>query len=132
MLVAVAKPIVEAPMLRAKHSKRAALSLTLAIASCGDDAALPIASNETEGGAMTGGAVSAETGSTTSISDTDSIGTDSGGGGMAFLVTIENLSSRTSLPTPLSPGAWATHADGAMMFLDGDAATAGLRALAED
>ena len=119
-------------MLRAKQCKRAALSLTFAIAGCGDDAALPIASNATEGGAMTGGDVTPETGSTTSISDTEAIETDSGGGAMAFLVTIENLSSRTPLPTPLSPGAWATHAEGAMLFVDGDAGTAGLRALAED
>jgi hypothetical protein len=131
----MAKPTEEAPMLRAKHCKHAALSLTLAMAGCGDDTALPEEGNATEDGGMTSGAVTlttAETGSTTSGSETESLGTDSGGGAMAFLVTIENLSSRTALPTPLSPGAWATHSESESMFVVGDAATAGLRALAED
>jgi hypothetical protein len=121
-------------MLRAKHLR---ILLVLAVG-CGDDGAPPEEGLGTDGDdTATGGGVTLTgpaTGSTTSITDTDpSVGTDSGGGDeVEFVVTIENLSNRTALPTPLSPGAWATHGASARVFMDGEAATPGLETLAEN
>ena len=53
-------------------------------------------------------------------------------GGTMFTVTIENLSSTASLSTPLAPGVWAVHKEGAKLFTEGNPASAGMEKLSED
>lgn len=53
-------------------------------------------------------------------------------GGTQFTVTIENISGSSSLPTPLAPGVWAVHGSSVQLFKAGQAADAGLEAIAED
>ena len=113
-------------MVRSKHL--AALVLALVGTGCGDDDAPPEEVRETDD-SLTGAETTMEPGTTTSITDTD---TDSDGVAMSFLVTIENLSNRTALPTPLSPGVFAVHGGDIQLFTEGDGASPGLERLAED
>lgn len=53
-------------------------------------------------------------------------------GGTEFVLTIENVSANSSLPTPLAPGVWAVHGGEVQLFNTGQAADAGLEAIAED
>jgi hypothetical protein len=51
----------------------------------------------------------------------------------SFVVRIENVSAGSALPTPLSPGVWATHTSAENLFESGAADRAeGLEAVAED
>ncbi len=54
-------------------------------------------------------------------------------GGTMFTVTLENVSDGSSLATPLAPGTWVVHSAGQNpMFAEGEQASPGLEALAED
>ena len=53
-------------------------------------------------------------------------------GGTLFTFTIENISAGSSIPSPLAPGVWAIHQSGVRLFTDGEAANAGIEAVAED
>lgn len=106
----------------------AAILVALVGIGCGDDDAPP-----PEQAPDTDGSTSESLSATTTLTETDpTMGTDSGDGPMSFLVTIENLSNRTALPTPFSPGVWATHDSAVQLFGPGDGASLGLERLAED
>jgi hypothetical protein len=49
-----------------------------------------------------------------------------------FVVTIENRTGDTDVPTPLAPGVAVAHGRGSAILAEGATATAGLEALAED
>ena len=54
-------------------------------------------------------------------------------GGTGFVLTLENISANSSIPTPFAPGTWVIHSKGQYpMFKEGDKASPGLEALAED
>ncbi len=49
-----------------------------------------------------------------------------------FRLRIENISDQSALPTPISPGVWATHGADVQLFTVGEPAANGLEAIAED
>ena len=49
-----------------------------------------------------------------------------------FTITVENVSDESALPTPLAPIVWAVDDKEGLFFKEGDTASAGLQALAED
>lgn len=54
-------------------------------------------------------------------------------GGTLFTLTISNISESSSLPTPFAPGVWVIHtADQLPIFEEGNSASVGLEAIAED
>jgi 6-phosphogluconolactonase (cycloisomerase 2 family) len=53
-------------------------------------------------------------------------------GATEFTVRIENISGDSTLPAPLSPGAWAVHDDTVSFFEVGEPALPGLAEIAED
>ena len=53
-------------------------------------------------------------------------------GGTKFTLLIENISNSSTLPSPLAPGIWVVHDEGAQLFEDGGVASEGLEGIAED
>jgi len=69
----------------------------------------------------------------TACGDDDFSGNGNGNGTSRFTLTLENVSGRTALPGPISPGVWAVHDDSGRLFeLGVPDAGLGLEAIAED
>ncbi len=110
-------------MLTSRSLAITSIVASILVAACADDETTTTGPSNTGGSGATGGAAGGG----------GQGASDGGSGPTQFMVTIENVSGASELPTPLSPGVWAVHEAAGPFFTAGEVDRAeGLVGIAED